>query len=71
MTNYDFQLATVLDGKLKNETVAVLSEKGICTCEMSNCGDHALIPKSSLRFWRPAQSVTVKNGLLEEVVWVS
>ena len=70
MITYDFMIATVTEGYFKDRNVAVLSEENnICTCEISDSEEDVLIPKSSLRFWRSAQSVTVKDGVLQEVVW--
>ena len=61
MIEYNFMLATVLEGKLKDSIVAVLTEdsKSICECDLGEDKGTALIPKSSLRFWKSVSSVTV------------
>jgi hypothetical protein len=61
MIKYDFTIATVLDGKLKGQIVAVISSdtRGICECDLGEGKGTALIPKNSLRFWQSVSSVTI------------
>lgn len=64
---YDFQLATITCGILKDKNVAVVykDSEDYCYCELANRGEveniFILIPRSHLRFWGTHSFCQINN----------